>query len=920
MRTRKSIPHGTGRAAESVVKTAVAALATACLLIGACNRYNPFTDFDNAGIAIGAQSFQDGDTVAIFAAESLSVLFTAWEILDSVTIQAPANRLWHDQDTVLAGERLGESPFIVRTSFYDTGLHRIEITSFAQNGDSQSHSLTVYAQQPLHQQPIVALIGDSATLRTTPVHDRDVTYYWAFGVGEQFLSPVCSARVVVRTPLFGGTGRLWVSDGRYASPAAPFSFALQDTTGPQIACVNEGFLGADTILTADTLFDFRVRIVDQLDGWVDSASIQGEAFDHSVNHVYHKLFERMDRYPPSAPLRVTVYALDHFVHGNEQHRHFWLAFADTAAISQPLAIRLGAPSRDTTITSISPYHVFGTTAAFARENLVVRMTVEINGNESDNTIVLDSGSGQFSWNLLLEPGQNDCIIRAVDIATDAVLDSVCRTLFYNAGFQDTIAPLIVTFLADGKEAAGLYTAKERITVGAQVFDEGAGVDSVEINGAGVPASAETPTWYYDTVTLEHVPGGNELFLVARDREGNQTTRTAVVFRNRLPFVQSTPQPAFIFTDSLYTDTIEAFDPDGDSIVIEKVSGPENLSVTNRGVVSWLPALADTGKHSVTIRLWDGYQPVHKSFMMYVTPNGQTPPGVISLATTLRDFPPFLEVGRDSLELSLAIEPNTGIPPFRFFARIVDTKTRLLTGSTENTVRWRPSIADTGYRQLIIVAEDAFPNRDTLYPMIRVTPPNRPCSLAVSFKADTLPNGALDLNGRQTPDTLRYRILDPDEPEVDRYTVTLYQSRVKTISVIDSAIIDTFSLILDPTAMSGYDTAVAIVIDDRMRADTLRQAVNYGLPPEAPVCSSPSEDTVMQYDQITLQWTCTDPDGDLLWYDVYLGPVHGDFVRVGSTTQSSFALETLEPGFWRWRVVARDWKSSTTGDWCSFEAR
>jgi hypothetical protein len=895
-----------------------------CLLAAAlgilslrCGRSNPFTDIANAD-AIVAGGMSAGDTVEVFGAESLIVLFTAWELLDSVTFSAPGNRVWPRPDSTVRGARLSESPFVVHISFYDTGLHSIEWSAYTANGPARAHSREAVARLPLHQQPVIAMLGDSITLRTSPARDRDISYFWSFSAGEQYVSPICSMRTVLRTPLLSGTGRVWVSDGARSSPAAPFSFAIQDTLGPTIICVNEGFVGADTILTADTLFDFRVRITDQQDGWVDSASIDGAPFDGSAHKTYHRLLERMDRYPPESPRMVTVYALDHFVHGNETARPFWIAFIDSLASARPLSLRLTVPARDSAIVSIAPYRLFGEALVHAAHaSLSARAALEFNGAPLGDTIALDSANTAFGWNLPLAPGINTAAVRAWDATADTLLDSAERTLFYVAGYADTVAPLIISITADGKPAHGLYTTRERVTAGVQVYDEGSGVDSVFLGDQPMQASADNPARYAASVDLAHAPGGNELFVAVVDREGNRASASAVVFRNRKAVAQRLPAPAYIFTDSLFADTVVAFDPDGDSLRVEKTAGPDSLVVAANGALRWRPSPADTGKHVIGLRIWDGFQPVHASFVLYVTPAGITPPGPATLAVTPRDFPSFLEVGRDSLDIALSVKPNTGIAPFRYTARIVGAGGYLLERDTAGLLRWTPAIADTGYRQLIVFVEDAFVHRDTLYPLIKVIPPNRPCSLSVSFGADTTAEGALDLNGLQRPDTLRYRIHDPDDPGADRYTVTLYQSRVKTISVIDSAIIDTFSLILDPSALNGLDTVVAIVLDDRGRADTLSRAVNYGAPPETPLPLTPARDDTVSVAPEALQWSCVDPDSDPLWFDIEFGPADGAYQRIGTTTQRSFAISDPGPGTYRWRVLARDWKSATAGPWFRF---
>ena len=70
---------------------------------------------------------------------------------------------------------------------------------------------------------------------------------------------------------------------------------------------------------------------------------------------------------------------------------------------------------------------------------------------------------------------------------------------------------------------------------------------------------------------------------------------------------------------------------------------------------------------------------------------------------------------------------------------------------------------------------------------------------------------------------------------------------------------------------------------------------------------------------TLTWQSTDPDGDSLWCEVYLGVNSQNLPRAGTTTAASYAAAALQAGAtYYWRVVVHDWKSRTTGPVWEFD--
>lgn len=93
------------------------------------------------------------------------------------------------------------------------------------------------------------------------------------------------------------------------------------------------------------------------------------------------------------------------------------------------------------------------------------------------------------------------------------------------------------------------------------------------------------------------------------------------------------------------------------------------------------------------------------------------------------------------------------------------------------------------------------------------------------------------------------------------------------------------------------------------------------PPESPNNPSPSNlSSNVPINNTILQWNCTDPDGDNLTYDVYLGRYHDPNLVKSNLSEASYETGELLPGSqYFWRIVAKDSKGlSTSSDTWKFK--
>ncbi|GEM_PF-1446802 len=79
------------------------------------------------------------------------------------------------------------------------------------------------------------------------------------------------------------------------------------------------------------------------------------------------------------------------------------------------------------------------------------------------------------------------------------------------------------------------------------------------------------------------------------------------------------------------------------------------------------------------------------------------------------------------------------------------------------------------------------------------------------------------------------------------------------------------------------------------------------PPSIPTLQSPANGATNQSTTVTLSWTCSDPDGDPLTYDVYFGMTNPPTIIVSSNQSSTSlvrsALDTASTYYWK--ITAKD---------------
>ncbi len=102
--------------------------------------------------------------------------------------------------------------------------------------------------------------------------------------------------------------------------------------------------------------------------------------------------------------------------------------------------------------------------------------------------------------------------------------------------------------------------------------------------------------------------------------------------------------------------------------------------------------------------------------------------------------------------------------------------------------------------------------------------------------------------------------------------------------------------------------------------SLRCIKNSGAPPNPPSTPSPAEGDTASFTSVILQWSCEDPDGDSLIYDLYFGTINPPTSKVYSNleTESQSLTGLTNSTTYYWRVIVNDGHGNfTTGTTWSF---
>jgi len=106
-------------------------------------------------------------------------------------------------------------------------------------------------------------------------------------------------------------------------------------------------------------------------------------------------------------------------------------------------------------------------------------------------------------------------------------------------------------------------------------------------------------------------GVQTIDILATDGQGGAATQTfslaaLTIAPNSPPVINSRPKFVAV-ADSLYTYSVEAFDPDRDELIFNLLNAPDGMTIdTETGLVQWIPDATQQGTISVTISVTDPF--------------------------------------------------------------------------------------------------------------------------------------------------------------------------------------------------------------------------------------------------------------------------------------------------------------------------
>jgi hypothetical protein len=588
-------------------------LCTVAILLFCGRDYNPFADLTNAKVHVLAWSFAGKDSVPLYSTGTLKVVVALSEDVDSFSVTAKKNRFWQDTvirtDSDLSTAKGG--PYFFSVSFFDTGVQKVTVRTFRSNGEVIPEEMSVTVYSPLHQESVSEAYGETFTLLTPAVLDKDVQYHWLFGQGRQVSSLTASESVFLTSGQIQGMGALWVTDlsDGFATPADSFSYTFNDTSKPVIYCFNDS-LNRDTLYAGDSIFIFRVLIIDNVNRTVDTCSINNGPFDfvNARTNVYTKVIKDISAYTrQTRPLEITVYAMDNQQFRNTARRTFYAFYDSTGEKNPDAKVLFQVPFEDSVSYNTRDITVSGTAENYRTETMIMRIAV--NEDVKTEYIAIQGKSGMWQWPVRLDPGRNVVTVTAFS-TENRFMAADTAIITYDPNFVDVIKPMIWGITtADGRTVDNLFTSNDSEELRVIAFDEGSRIQTVTINGVSASSVHDDRyIWSGNTGALLHRPEGNSIRVRAIDLAGNYRDSLFVVFKNTAPvFVQAPLVPAAFCIDTAYTLRFSCYDADNDPITLLCRYKPEGMTEGSGLSCIWTPHAVDTGVDSLVVGFLDGYE-------------------------------------------------------------------------------------------------------------------------------------------------------------------------------------------------------------------------------------------------------------------------------------------------------------------------
>ena len=348
-------------------------------------------------------------------------------------------------------------------------------------------------------------------------------------------------------------------------------------------------------------------------------------------------------------------------------------------------------------------------------------------------------------------------------------------------------------------------------------------------------------------------GVNSVTVVVTDARGLTAERTYELDVETAPandppvFVTEPPKEARLGDPYLYVAM--AVDQNGDPILMTLEDGPDGMTLSPEGLLSWQPSAVQLGENSVELKVDDGRggTAVQKFVINVETQPVNLPPTITSPPnnTAIVDVPYQFAPTAD--------DPNGDTLIWSLESAPIGMSIDAMTGS----INWLPTIDDLGEHEVILQVSDPLGAATQLVFKLRVRSVNTPP--VILSNPPTI--GAIGT-------TYLYQVISED-PDGDLLAISLDVAPEGMTIEARSGLIQ-----WTPGANQDGEQDVSVTVTDSAGASISQDftiVVNEGQPNQLPVVTSTPEFFTSVGETYGYQVDATDPDGDELTFELRQAP-------------------------------------------------
>jgi hypothetical protein len=865
--------------------------------------YNPFSDSENCEIHIISKSFTDTDTLTIFSTETVSVLLTVPGFVKSFIVESPENRYFENGSKQFISP--GSGPHVVLFSFWDTGLVSIRFSLERTSGEKKDKEINCLVRSPLKNSTVKGGFDslNQQYFKTEAVSDKGITYQWVFDDCKEVEQiQADTAGLFVDGINDTGTGLIYVTDGKYISPASSFRYQFEDVIPPQLKFLDQGEVRSDTLICNGNAFYKNMKITDPGSGKVEEVKINGTS--ETEKYTIIKKFQADSG-------RISIYLRDGSPNGNDTTIYYYVKI-DSAASGNDgnLQFKILFPrDRDTFNTGL--VNVFTQVEYLDKQKLYHILGIKVNNNLVDSIDISENYFSQKTFSVTTPLPENKIQTVLYDRYTGAAVDSCQIITFYDPTYQKDAKPVIldVQFVNTRVSRGQIIAKSDSVDVRVIAFDDKGRVEKVLLNSTSLVCEKNGYQWSGKV----QIPGKyNKSSIVAVDSAGNHTDTLFEIVKNSLPvFMKTLKKKVQLAVGEIYRDTMHVSDADNDLISYTITNNAEkNITIgSHSGVIEWKPSIADSNGNGYhfTFSASDNYDEILDSVVLFVFKDSSFFIAPVGFKTKSSEISSIIESG---LLYKYTLELQKGVNGVSFEFRTDMDSVRI----AQDTLILKPQLNDTGYHKVTLIAINKLDLSDTLYTDFIVTLPNRKPSFSDSvFNIDGKP-GITVIGTIDSFISFPLSISDPDSADKNEINIS-FTCKLSNAQV--SLMADNFYelKLFNSNKNVKEDTIILFCEDHGGLRDTLIIPIHY-IKKIFPVeYITPGNGELLMQDTVWFRWSnATDVAGVINTLQI---DGMDEAVKLNDTTAYK---KIMRSDTYHWRVITICGKDSVVGEWRSFSIR